>query len=308
MKYLVTGGAGFIGSNIVLELVRKGHEVGVIDNLSFGKIENLELVKDKIKFVEGDIRDLDLLEKEFKGVDFVLHQAALRSVPESFKKSEEYFDVNVNGTKNVLEAALRNNVKKVVFASSAAVYGDSEELPQKEDTMASPKSPYAQSKLDGERLCKEYSENGLKILMLRYFNVFGPMQDPSSEYSNVIPKFIKLVLEGIQPTIFGDGKQSRDFIYVKDVVKANLKACEEGISGEVINIARGKGISVNGLLSNINSILGGEIRAKFEGSREGDVKHMLADISKQKKLLKIEPDYSFEEGLKETIDWFKKGV
>jgi len=304
MKYIVTGGAGFIGSHIVEELVKKGEDVTVIDNLSFGKRENLEKVNDKINFIEGDIRDKDLLNKEFKGKDFILHQAALRSVLNSFNNPEEYHDVNVNGTLNVLKAAKECNVKKVVFASSSSVYGDVKEFPQKEAHTTNPISPYAKTKLKAEKLCKEYSEKGLQTVSLRYFNVFGPKQDPKSEYAAVIPKFITALLNNQQPTIYGDGEQSRDFTFVKNVVNANIKACGENTSGEIINIACGEKITVNQLLEKINQLLGKNIQARYKKPRKGDVKHTLADVSKQKELLKPEL-INFDEGLKKTIEWFK---
>jgi len=305
MKYLVTGGAGFIGSHIVEELVRKGEEVTVIDNLSFGKLENLEKVNDKINFIEGDIRNLELLQNEFEGADFILHQAALRSVPKSLEAPEEYHDVNVNGTLNVLKAALENNVKKVVFASSSSIYGDAKEFPQKETHTPNPISPYAKTKLEAEKLCKEYSEKGIETVSLRYFNVFGPKQDPSSQYAAVIPKFITSVLNNKQPIIYGDGKQSRDFTFVKNVVNANIKACQEKINKETINIACQKSITINELLRKINNILGKDIQAIYDDPRPGDAKHTLADTSKQKELLKLDL-IDFDQGLKETVEWFKR--
>ncbi len=306
MKYVVTGGAGFIGSHIVEELVKKGDEVTVIDNLSFGKIDNIKSVLNKIRFINGDIMDLELLKKEFKGKDFVLHQAALKSVPKSFENPEEYEDVNENGTLNVLKAALENNVKKFVFASSSSVYGDCNIFPQKENFAPEPKSPYAKTKLEAEKICYEFSKKGLGTVSLRYFNVFGPKQDPNSEYAAVIPKFITSILNNKQPIVYGNGNQSRDFTFVKNVVHANIKACEKDVNGEIINIACGKETTINCLLKKINNDLGKNIKAKYEKERKGDVKHTLADISKQKRLLKLEPEYNFDAGLKETIEWFKR--
>jgi len=301
MNYLITGGAGFIGSHIAEESV-KDHNVTIIDNLSFGNINNLSKIKDKINFIQGDIRDINLLKDQFKDQDFILHQAALRSVPESLKNKEEYFDVNVNGTRNVLEAALKNKVKKVVFASTGSIYGDCKE-PKKETDISNPISPYSESKVKAENLCK--NQKGLKTVILRYFNVFGPKQEFNAKFSYVIPELLRSVMNNEQPIIFGDGNQSRDFIYIKDVVKANLKACEEDTE-ETINIASGKKTTINELLSEINRILVKDIKPIYRNPREGDIKHTLADISKQEHLLKINPKYSLETGLKETIDWIKK--
>jgi len=306
MKVLVTGGAGFIGSHIVEELVKMGEEVVVIDNLSSGKLENIKEFENKLRFVKGDIRSLDLLKKEFKGVDFILHQAALKSVHLSFDHPEEYNEVNVDGTLNILKAAKECDVKKVIFASSSSVYGESKVFPQKENSIPNPKSPYAASKLEGERLCKEYSKKGLETVSLRYFNVFGPRQDPKSEYANVIPKFIGLIMANRIPIIYEDGKQSRDFIYVKNVADTNIKACKENVDGEVINIGCGEGITINQLSDKINKILRKDIKAKYEKPRPGDVRHTMADVSKQRELLKLELRYDFDKGLRETVEWFNK--
>jgi len=305
MKYIVTGGAGFIGSHIAEELVKQKEDVTIIDNLSSGKLENIKEFKNKIKLVEGDIRNINLLKKEFKDADFVLHQAALKSVPGSFNNPEEYHDVNINGTLNVLKAAKECNVKRVIFASSGAVYGPCKVFPQKEDFYPKPTSPYGLTKLVGEHYCKIFNDSlGIETVSLRYFNVFGPRQDPESEYANVIPKFIALVNSGNQPTIFSDGEQTRDFIYVKEVAEANIKACKENVSGEIINIASGASITINQLLKKINNILGKDIKAEYGKPRKGDVKHSLADISKQRELLKIKPN-DFDTNLMEMINWFK---
>jgi len=304
MNYLVTGGAGFIGSHIVEELVKQGHKVKVIDNLSFGKIKNIKDFINKIEFVEGDIRDLDLLKKEFKDQDFILHQAALKSVPRSFENPQEYQDVNANGTLNVLKATELCKVKKLVFASSSSVYGEPKVLPQTEDLPTNPISPYGKSKLDAEKLCLNYAKS-VHLVVLRYFNVFGSRQDPKSEYAAVIPKFITLMLKDQRPVIYGDGKQSRDFAYVKKIVAANIRSCEEDVSGEIINISGNEKLTINQLAEKINKYLKKEIKPIYQAPRKGDIKHTWANSFKEEKFLKIGSKYSFDEGLKETIEWFK---
>lgn len=310
MKYLITGGAGFIGSHLVQELVDKGEDVVVIDDLSRGDMERLSGVKDKIRFVKGNVRDLELLKKEFKGVDFVLHHAALISVPESLEKPEMYKEINVLGTKNVLEAARLNRVKRVVFSSSAAVYGDTEVLPVKESTELKPLSPYAEFKIEGEKLCREYHQkHGLKTIIFRYFNAFGPGQDPKSEYAVVIPLFIKRVLNNKTPTIYGDGEQTRDFVFVGNIVNANLLALKtenKEVFGTPINIGSGKETSVNQLLRLVNKNLGKEVKPEFAPERKGDIKRSCSDISKAEKLLGYANKYTFKQGLKKTIEWLKQ--
>ncbi|MFH1545582.1 MAG: SDR family oxidoreductase [archaeon] len=304
---VVTGGAGFIGSHIARELVKQGYGVKVIDNLFEGKMENISDIENEIEFVKGDIRDNELLEKEFSGMDFVLHQAALRSVIHSMNNPKEYNDVNINGTVNVLEAARNNGVKRVVFASSSSVYGNTTKLPESENDELNPLSPYAVTKLVGERYCKIYSEAfGLETVSLRYFNVFGPMQDPKSEYAVVIPLFIDAIMNDRKPIIFGDGLQSRDFTFVKDVVEGNLVAMKkEGISGEVFNIAKGENIKVIDLVHKINGILGKKVEAKFVSARKGEAKHTQADPEKAKKALGFVCKHEFDEGLRKTVEWFK---
>jgi len=306
-KYLVTGGAGFIGSNIVDELVRRREEVKVLDDFSSGKKENLEGVLGAIELIEGDIRDLALLKKALKGCDYVIHQAALRSVPKSMKDPALYDEVNVMGTLNVLSAAAENKVKRVVFASSSSVYGDSEKLPQSEDQVPQPISPYAATKLSGEHYCRVFAKSyGLETVALRYFNVFGPRQSLESEYAVVIPKFITCIIKNEQPPVHGDGKQSRDFTYVDNVVDANLAAVtRDGVSGEVFNVACGKGYDLLDLVRVINEILGKDIKPKFEDSRPGDVKHTLSDITKMKSMLKLDPKIDFVLGLRKTVEYFK---
>ena len=306
-RYLVTGGAGFIGSNIVDELVRRREEVRVVDNFSSGKRENLERVLGGIELLDGDIRDLALMKKATKGCDYVIHQAALRSVPKSMEDPQLYDDVNVKGTLSLLVASAENKVKRMVFASSSSVYGDSEKLPQSEDQMPQPISPYAATKLAGEHYLRVFAKSyGLETVALRYFNVFGPRQSLESEYAVVIPKFIACIIRGEQPPIHGDGKQSRDFTYVDNVVDANLAAAiRDGVSGEVFNVACGKGYDLLNLVKIINEILGKDIKPKFVDPRPGDVKHTLSDITKMKKLLKLEPKVDFVLGLRKTVEYFK---
>jgi len=308
-KVVVTGGAGFIGSHIVDKLVSLGAEVTVIDNLSEGKIENIAQVKDKIRFIKGDILDFDLLKKEFKGADFVSHQAAKRSVPESVENPDPYNEVNVTGHLRVLQAARDCGVKRVVFASSSSVYGDTDKFPQEETDYPMPISPYAITKLTGEAYNKMFFElYGLETVSLRYFNVFGPRQDPSSQYACVIPKFILAVLNNKQPTIYWDGEQTRDFTFVENNANSNVLAClsKKKVGGEVINICSGKGVTVNEILKQINEHLGTDIKAKFEPRRPGDVRHTKGEPSKAKKLLDYETTVGFKEGLAKTIEWFKE--
>ncbi|MFO8015559.1 MAG: SDR family oxidoreductase [Candidatus Woesearchaeota archaeon] len=315
-KVIITGGAGFIGSHLAEELVSKGHEVTVVDNLFDGKRENLDGVKDKIHFIEGDIRDKKLMNELCSNADHILHQAARRSVPASLKDPFEYNDVNINGTLNILEAARRNDIKSVVFASSSSVYGEvkEENLPQKETMTPGPMSPYALTKVAGEHYLSMYNKlYGLKTISLRYFNVFGPRQDPNSQYAVVIPLFVKALMEGKQPVIYGDGEQSRDFTYIKNVVNGNILAmnAKEKAGGEVFNMANGHAVSVNDLLDRIKRILGGkamEIEAKHEGPRAGDVRHTLADNSKAKDILGYEEEVGFDDGLRTTVEWFRENL
>ncbi len=305
--YLVTGGAGFIGSSIVDELIRRHEDVRVIDNFCSGKRENLEGVIKKIELIEGDIRDLGLLRKITKGCDYVIHQGALRSVPKSMENPILYDEVNVIGTLNVLVASSEAKVKRVVFASSSSLYGDSEQLPQREDQIPQPVSPYAASKLAGEHYCRVFSKAyGLETVALRYFNVFGPRQSLESEYAVVIPKFITCMLKDEQPPIHGDGTQSRDFTYIDNVVEANLiSATRKGIAGEAFNVALGRAYTLLELVKTINEILNKDIKPRFTPPRPGDVKHTLSDITKMKKLLGLEPKVDFILGLRKTTEYFK---
>lgn len=305
MKYLVTGGAGFIGSNIVKKLLGNGEQVRVLDNFATGKRENLFEFQGNPNFelIEGDLRSFHIVRNAVKGVDYILHQGALPSVPRSINDPITTNDVNILGTLNILEAAKEFGVKRVVYASSSAVYGNSETLPKVEDMPVQPLSPYALSKYAGERYCQIYYQiYGLETVVLRYFNVFGPNQDPTSQYSAVIPKFIKLMKEDKQPTIYGDGTQSRDFTYVSNNVEANLLACTaEKAVGEVINIACGEQHTLLQLVDKINKILDKSIEPIFEEERVGDVKHSLAEIKKAKKVLGFKVVCGFEEGLEKII-------
>ena len=305
--YLVTGGAGFIGSSIVRELVRRRESVRVLDNFCEGKRENLAGLLDKIELIEGDIRDEAVVHRATQGIDYILHQAALRSVPKSFENPVETTDVNVTGTLEVLLASASQKVKRVVFASSSSVYGNTDHFPESEGLPLDPLSPYATSKLAGEYYCKLFTNGyGLETVSLRYFNVFGPRQDPASEYAAVIPKFILKVLQEESPTIDGDGLQSRDFTYIDNVVEANLRAAvAPNISGEVFNVACGEGHTVLDILNTVNGVLKKKVPPRFGPSRRGDVRRTLADISKANRLLGCKENVRFEEGLGRTVEWFR---
>ena len=306
-RYLITGGAGFIGSNIVERLVKDGKEVVVLDNLCEGKIENLSSVMDKITFIKGDIRKEKDLDKALKGIDFILHQAALRSVPKSMERPLEYNDVNVNGTLKLLMKAKEHKVKRLVYASSSSVYGERDKFPERENDSANPISPYATTKLMGEYYCRLFSNSfGLETVSLRYFNVFGPKQSLDNQYAVVIPKFITCILNNESPPVHGDGLQERDFTYIANVIEANLKAATiDGIPGEVINVACGTSTSVLSIVDMINKILGKNIKSVFEPIRLGDVRKTLADITRLKTKLGIKDFIQFKEGLKRTVEWFK---
>ncbi|KAF5083769.1 UDP-N-acetylglucosamine 4-epimerase [anaerobic digester metagenome] len=301
MKYIVTGGAGFIGSHIA-QVLAENHDVIVIDSLFSGKIENIRDLS--IQFIQGTITDLQFLQDVFKDADGIFHQAAITSVPRSVKNPLPTHDVNITGTLNVLLAAKEMNVRKVVFASSSSVYGDTPVLPKHEGMALNPLSPYGVSKLAGEHYCRVFSElYDIQAVSLRYFNVFGPRQDPKSEYSAVIPRFISRILHHESPIIYGDGYQTRDFTYVKDVVQANLRAMHGNMSG-VFNIAYDQQISLNELASRIMDLAGIEIPIVYESPRAGDIHDSRADISAARKYLGYSPEYTLEEGLKETIEWY----
>lgn len=303
MTYLLTGGAGFIGSNIAEELITRGESVRILDNFSTGKRENLRNIENQIELIEGDIRNYDTVQKAIRGIDIVIHQAALPSVPRSIDDPITSNDVNINGTLNLLNASKEAKVKRFVFASSSAIYGDNPVLPKREEMLPEPLSPYAVNKLTGESYCKVYSKvYGLHTVSLRYFNVFGPRQDPNSQYSAVIPKFLKLMKEGKQPVINGDGTQTRDFIHVSNVVKANLVAatadCEPGL---VLNCACGEIIDLITLVKEINRLLNKNIEPIFGSSVPGDIKHSYADISKITEKLGWTPMLTFRQGLQNLI-------
>lgn len=305
-KYLVTGGAGFIGSNIVDALLQRGDEVCVLDNLSTGNSQN---VSPTVEFVDGDITDPDAVAEAVRGVDYVFHQAALASVPRSVEDPLGTNHACVTGTLHVLQEARKAGVKRVVYAGSSSAYGDQAFTAKRESDLPSPLSPYAAAKLAGEYYCQSFYETyGLETVCLRYFNVFGPRQDPGSPYSAVIPLFITALLEGQQPVIYGDGEQTRDFTFIENVVQGNLRAVEapaESVAGRTFNVANGKSISLNEMLSQLNKLLGMNVKARFEPARVGDVRDSLADISAARTYLGYDPRIGFEEGLERSIEYYK---
>jgi nucleoside-diphosphate-sugar epimerase len=305
---MVTGGGGFIGSNLATEILKRGDSVRILDNFSTGRRENIEPILSQIELIEGDIRDFWTVEKAMVGIDYVLHQAALPSVVRSVQNPLTANAVNIDGTLNVLEAARQAKVKRLVFACSSSVYGESETLPKIETMIPAPISPYAINKLTGEYYCGVYHRlYGLETVALRYFNIFGPRQDPTSQYSAVIPLFIKAALQGKQPTIFGDGEQSRDFTYIGNAVSANLKACTAPkAAGKFYNIACGDRYTLNETLHLIGDILGKPVSPRYVDPREGDIKHSLAGIEAAKRDLGYTVDFDFKAGLRETVAWFSK--
>lgn len=305
--YLVTGGAGFIGSNLVEQLLIEGADVRVIDNFSTGKRENLETFKKQIDFREVDICDLPELLKAVKGCDFIFHQAAIPSVPKSVLDPISSHNANVTGTLHVLWAAKAAGVKRVVYAASSSAYGDSQELPKGEDMPPRPISPYGLMKYIGEEYCRLFTLlYGVETVSLRYFNVFGPRQDPTSQYSGVLSRFITAMLRGDQPIIFGDGEQSRDFTYVSNVVTANLLACRcPKASGKVYNIACGTRINLKQVIEVLNRILGTILDPVFQPPRPGDIKHSMANIRRAAHEIGYSPQTSFEEGLVKTVEWYR---
>ncbi len=310
MKAVVTGGAGFIGSHLVEKLVEMGFYVIILDDLSTGKKENLNFLRNtkNNKFVKGSIVDLNLLMNLFKDVDYVFHHAAIASVEKSIENPLLINKINTEGTLNILIAARDKDVKKVIYASSSAVYGDSPETPKKENMKPNPKSPYGISKLIGEYYCEAFSDiYGLKTVSLRYFNVYGPRQNPSSEYAAVIPKFIVKVMKNDRPPIYGDGNQTRDFIFVKDVVNANILAIEKDIEG-TFNIGSGKSISIKDIAYKIMRLLDKHLEPIYAPQRKGDVINSVSDISLARKRLGYKPRFDIEEGLKETIEYFKTQI
>jgi len=305
---LVTGGAGFIGSNIARHLAAKGHHVSVLDDLSNGNDLNLEGVQGELEIVRGSITDIDSVRKAVEGIDYVLHQAALGSVPRSLKDPVGTNEVNVTGTLNVIVASRDAGVKRIVYASSSSVYGDLAENPKTEDMERVPISPYGATKVFAEDYLRAFHDIfGVKSIVLRYSNVFGPYQNPNIEYAAVIPKFITSSLSGKRPVIYGDGEQTRDFTYVDDVIKANILAMEnKSIGHDVFNISTGKATSVNELLKAICKACGTEANPEYRDSREGDIQHSVLGIGKARKALGYEPGYDLESGLRETVKWYRE--
>jgi nucleoside-diphosphate-sugar epimerase len=305
-SYLITGGAGFIGSHLAAALVDRGHRVRVLDNLATGKRSNLDSAKG-VEFVEGDLADLPICERAVRGMDYVLHQAAIPSVPRSVKDPITSNRANIDGSLNILVAARDAGVKRLVYAGSSSAYGDTPTLPKREDMTPRPLSPYALQKLAAEQYCQMFTAlYGFPTVTIRYFNVFGPRQDPGSPYSGVISLFATALLTGRQPVIYGDGEQTRDFTYVSNVVDGVLRACEAPqASGEVINVAMGVQTSLNQLLQVMNRALGTDLGAIYKEPRAGDVRDSLADISKAKTLLGYVPSVGLEEGLTRTIAWYR---
>ena len=310
IKFLVTGGAGFIGSNICRRLVSDGCFVRVIDNLLTGKKTNLAGIMDKIEFVEADMGDGKIARKVMKEIDVVLHQGALPSVPRSIDDPAATNRHCVDATLTLLLAARDAKVKRFVYAASSSAYGDTPTLPKIETMPVNPLSPYAAAKLTGEYYCSVfYKVFGLETISLRYFNVFGPYQDPTSQYAAAIPAFVTAILKNQPPTIFGDGEQSRDFTYIDNVVEANLLAAKaKHTAGEVVNIACGYAVTVNEIIGMINKNVGKNVRPIYAPPRPGDVKHSLADITLAKKLIGYKPTVSFGNGLKTAIEWYRENL
>ncbi len=304
--YLVTGGAGFIGSNIVTHLVARGDQVRVLDNFSTGRRENLAAVAERIEVVEGDIRSYHLVQQAVAGVDFVLHQAALPSVPRSVRDPITSNEVNVLGTLNLLQAAREAGVRRLVYASSSSIYGSNAALPKHEAMCPAPLSPYAISKLAGEQYCRVFWQlYGFETVCLRYFNVFGPQQDPTSQYSAVIPRFITALLENRPLTVYGDGSQSRDFTYVANVVQCNLLACAAPQApGQVFNVACGQRFSLLELVDHLAQITGRSPQVQYAAGRPGEVPHSLAAIERARDVLGYQPEFDFDKGLAETVNWY----
>ncbi len=308
--YLVIGGAGFIGSHICEELLHRGERVRILDNFVTGSHESIKDFDNKVELVKGDIRDIDVVKKSVSGVDYVLHQAALRSVPVSVEHPELYNEVNVTGTLNVLIASRDAGVKRLVYASSSSCYGDNNILPQVENLKTNPISPYAVSKLAGEHYCYVFSKiYGLETASLRYFNVFGPRQDPKSQYAVVIPIFINHALNGKTFEVHGDGLQSRDFTYIDNAVEANILACTSpNASGKVFNVACGERHTVLDIVKTLESIMNKKLSFEHTPPRKGDVRHTLADISSARDILGYKVKVKFEEGLRKTFGWFGKNI
>jgi len=307
MRYVVTGGAGFIGSNTVDELVRRGHSVVVLDDLSSGREENLAEIRNKITFIKGSITDIEVVRKAMHEAEFVLHLAARTSVPRSVKDPIETNKINIDGTLNVLVAAKEMKVKRVVFAASSSAYGETPTLPKVETMQPQPISPYGVTKYVGELYAQTFGRcYGLENVSLRYFNIFGPRQDPGSPYSGVLAKFCTAFLEDTQPVVFGDGEQTRDFTYVENAVQANLLACEApSVSGKVFNVGTSGRTSLNEVLRTLGKISGKTLEVKYDPARDGDIRDSQADISQAREFLGYDPQVAFEEGLNRTFEWYR---
>lgn len=308
-KYLITGGAGFIGCNLARYILGQGHEVVVLDNFATGKRENLAEILDRITLVEGDIRDRQAIDRAIVGCAAIFHEAALGSVPRSVKDPVTSHDVNVNGTINILESARAHGLKRIVFAASSSVYGNQKESPKHEGMVPMPISPYAASKLACETYMRAYAAAyGLETVCLRYFNVFGPYQDPCGAYAAAIPRFVSQMLKGQSPVVYGDGEQSRDFCFIQNVCNANWLAAHAPAhvcNGQAMNIACNRRTSLNQILEQLRQLLKVGVQPVYEQERPGDVKHSLADVSKAKVTIGYEPRVYFEEGLARAIDWYK---
>ena len=309
MRVLVTGGSGFIGSNLARALLARGDEVRVLDNFSTGNRDNLAGLEHDVELVEGDLRSYERVHAAVRGVEVVFHQGALPSVPRSVQDPLTTTAVNVEGTLNVLLAARDEAVRRVVNASSSSVYGNGGELPRSETQLPDPISPYAVAKLAAERFCTSFSRvYAMEIVSLRYFNVFGPRQDPLSQYAAVVPRFIRAVHERRPVTVYGDGEQSRDFTYVDNVVVANLLAADtSSVQGEIVNVATGSSVTVNELADTIGRLLSAPVEKAYERERDADVRASWADLSEARRLLKYEPHVDLEEGLRRTIDFLRDG-
>ena len=306
-RYLITGGAGFIGANLAHTLVARGETVRILDDFSTGRPENLRGIEDRIEILRGDIRDPAMLSRAVHGVEVILHQAALNSNPRSIQEPVQTNDVNVGGTLTLLQAARAAGTRRVVYASSSSVYGEVAGLPKTEDMATAPKAPYGVSKLAAEQYCRVFTQvYGIETVSLRYLNVFGPRQHPDSEYAAVIPRFLRRMLAGKRPLIFGDGEQSRDFTPVDNVVAANLLAAHsrEGI-GEIMNIAGGKSSTLNQLVAWLNEVLGTDLTPLYEPPRPADIRHSYASIRKAETLLGYRPHLGVQEGLRRTVEWFR---
>jgi nucleoside-diphosphate-sugar epimerase len=308
-KYLVTGGAGFIGSNLARRLLSGGEEVVILDDFSTGKSENIEDIEDRLTLITGDICDIDTVRRAMRGIDYVFHHAAVVSVPRSVDDPARTNDVNVTGTLNCLMAARDAGAARFVFAASSSAYGESPELPKREEMKPHPLSPYGVSKLVGEMYCRVFYEvYGLPTVSLRYFNIFGPYQDPGSQYAAVVPIFIARLLRGESPVVFGDGEQSRDFTYIDNAVQANLLAVKSAkADGKIFNVACGDRYTINELVAHLQHLTGSDKAPTYVEPRPGDIRHSMGDISAAERALGYKPEVSFEEGLKRTVAWFRSG-